>query len=121
MNNLSSIDPRFLYDAMKFEKNKFKNKLLNNKSDNIFNNMINFNKEIKKNQLKKVSEQMEALFINMMFKSMKKNLNKHRLIPENPAENIFNDMLYNEYSQQIAKSNKFGLAKMIYDQYSKFI
>lgn len=118
MNNLTSIDPRFLYETMKSQKIKVKNEFKNLNEVN-FDKLLN--KEIEKRQLKEVSEQMESLFINMMFKAMRKNINKHRLIPENHAENIFNDMLYHEYSMKMAKSNKFGLAKMIYDQYSKFI
>lgn len=118
--SLTSIDPRFLYDSMKLEKMKVKNNF-SQSDQNIFNKMLNLDKQVKKAQLKKVSQQMESLFVNMMFKSMRKNINKYRLIPKNSAEDIFSDMLYNEYSLQIAKTNKFGLADMIYKQYSKYI
>ncbi len=64
---------------------------------------------------------MEALFVDMMFKEMRKNINKFRLIPKNPAEDIFEDMKYKEYALKIAKSNQLGLAKNIYNQLSKYI
>ena len=120
LNNLSTIDPRALYSTIQLEKIKANAKLksLTGIEKKDFKKVLD--KEVEK-QLMEVAYQLESLFINIMFKSMRKNINKHRLIPENPAENIFNDMLYQEYSLQISKDNKFGLAKQIYDQYSKYI
>ncbi len=113
-SNLSTVDPRSTYDAMqdaKFKAFKALSKKIDpNKKD--FKNILN--KEVEKTQLKEVAQQFESLFVNMMFKSLRKNINKHRLIKENPAENIFTDMLYQEYSLQIAKSGQFGLAEQIY-------
>ncbi|MBU1078499.1 MAG: rod-binding protein [Spirochaetes bacterium] len=118
MNDLTSIDPRFLYETLSLEKIKVKNNF-KGKDSSVFQSLLD--KEVEKKQLREVSRQMEALFINMMFKEMRKNINKYRLIQENPAENIFSDMLYHEYSGQMAKTGKFGLADMIYEQYSKYI
>ncbi len=113
-SNLSTIDPRSTYDTMqdvKFKAFKALSKKIDPNKKN-FKNVLD--KEIKKTKLKEVAQQFESLFVNMMFKSLRKNLNKHRLIKENPAENIFSDMLYQEYSLQIAKTGEFGLAKQIY-------
>lgn len=74
------------------------------------------NKEEQK--LRDVSEQMEAFFVNMMFKEMRKSLGKHQLIDGGMAEDIFKDMLYHEYSGIVAKNTKLGLAEMIYQQLS---
>ncbi len=121
LNNLSTIDPRAIYSTIQLEKIKAEAKLksLTGIEKEDFKKILD--KEIEKNQLREVAQQLESLFINIMFKSMRKNINKHRLIPENPAENIFTDMLYQEYSLQMAKDNKFGLAEQIYEQYSKYI
>ncbi len=113
--DLSVIDPRFLYDDIS-------NKSLSKKVKNIdktFHNKLN--KELEKKKLKEVSEQLESIFTDMMFKEMRKNLNKHRLIPQNSAEKIFDEMLYKEYSLKLARSNQLGFAKMIYDNLSKYI
>ena len=98
LSGLSTVDPRSLYDQMQLEKMKAKTKLhgLNLTDKNEFQRLLKA--EVKKRQLKEVSQQLESIFINQMFKAMRKNINKHRLLPENHAENIFNDMLYQEYS-----------------------
>ncbi len=121
LNNLSTIDPRAIYSTVQLEKIKAEAKMrgLIGAERKDFKRILD--KEIKKKQLMEVAQQLESLFINMMFKSMRKNINKHRLIKENPAENIFNDMLYQEYSLQMAKADNFGLAKQIYEQYSQYI
>ncbi len=120
MADLSTIDPRFLYNQINSInlKNKIKNA---SQTKNSFK--INYKKqrEAKLKQLKEVSYQFESIFINMMLKEMRKNLNKFRLIPENPAENIFQDMLYQEYALKLAKSEQLGFAKIIYENLSKYI
>lgn len=121
LNNLSTIDPRALYDNIQSDRIKAlseKNNLTGTDKTK-FQDLLD--KEIKKKQLREASQQMESIFINMMFKEMRKSINKYRLLPENPAENIFNDMLYQEYSLQIAQTRQYGLAKQIYDQYSQYI
>jgi len=119
--NFSTLDPRSIYDTLRLETLKLKAKLekLQGAEKEKFKKQLD--KKIKQIQLKEVSQQLSSIFINMMFKSMRKNVDKYRLIPKNPAENIFKDMLFQEYSLKIAKDNKFGLAKMIYEQYSKYL
>lgn len=116
MNDITTIDPRFLYEQVRLDAIKAASPKAGHAN---FKQILQ--KEIEKKKLKEAAYQMESIFINMMFKEMRKGLNQHRLIPENPAENIFTDMLYQEYSTQLAKSDKFGLAEMIYDQYSKYL
>ena len=117
INNYSTIDPRALYSTIQDKKLE----VLSQIKDKTGNFKKLLNKEVEKKKLKEVAQQLESIFVNMMFKSMRKNINKHRLIKENPAENIFNDMLYQEYSLKLAKTSKFGLAEQIYQQYSQYI
>jgi len=120
MTDLSVIDPRFLYSQI--DSIKIKNKLKDIKpSGKDFKKIYKEKREAKLKQLKEVSYQIESIFINMIFKEMRKSLNKYRLIPENPAEKIFKDMLYQEYALNLAKSEQLGFSKIIYAQYSKYI
>ncbi len=102
----SVIDPRFLYQTIQTKQIK---------------SLASKAKGTDKKKLKEVCYQFESIFINMMLKEMRKTVNKYRLIPRSMAEDIFEDMLYQEYALKMAKSDKFGLAKQIYEQLSKYI
>jgi len=61
---------------------------------------------------------LEALFINQMVKVMRKTVNETDFFGKSIAKDIFSDMLYDEYAKQMARSEKFGIAKQIYNQLS---
>ncbi|MCD6399956.1 rod-binding protein [candidate division WOR-3 bacterium] len=80
------------------------------------------NEKQKKEYNKKLmdaSQQMEALFIQIMLRSMKKTVHESGFFGKSLAKDIFSDMLYEEYSKIMAKSGQFGLAKEIYEQLQK--
>lgn len=65
-------------------------------------------------QTKAVAQEFESLFVEMMFKEMRKNLSKNGLSGSNsPESDFFNDMLYTEYSKISVKQEGFGIAKII--------
>ncbi len=64
------------------------------------------------------SVEFESVFVKMMLKEMKKNVQKEKLIDGGYAEEIFEDMLYDEYSKNISKNESLGLAEEIYKQMS---
>lgn len=78
-------------------------------------------KERYKKKLLDVCHQMEAIFINIMLKSMRKTINETGFMGESLAKNIFSDMLYEEYSKIIANSDQIGIGKLIYKQLSENI
>lgn len=82
---------------------------------------IDKNKEFEKKRLREVSENFEALMINQMLKEMRKTVNKSDLINGGMAEQIFEDMLYDEYSKEFSKTKTFGLSDIIYNQLEKYI
>jgi len=47
---------------------------------------------------------MEAIFVGRMFKEMRKTLHKSDWLDGGFAEKIFEDMLYDKYSKQVADS-----------------
>lgn len=70
----------------------------------------------KKSKLYKTAVEFESLFIKQMLNAMKKTVNKTGLMEGGMAENIFEDMLYDEYAKKMAETSKFGLAETIYKQ-----
>ena len=76
----------------KYENEKTSKFSLNIENDKIVNN--------EKKRLREVSEDFEALMINQMLKEMRKTVQKSELINGGMAEQIFEDMLYDEYSKK---------------------
>jgi flagellar protein FlgJ len=70
----------------------------------------------KDTRLYEACQDFEALFIKQMLSSMKKTINKTGLMEGGMAEEVFEDMLYDEYAKIMSKTARFGLADMIYDQ-----
>ena len=70
----------------------------------------------KSSKLFKVSQEFEAIFIKQMLNVMRKSVSKTGLLDGGMAEEIFEDMLYDEYAQKMAESGSFGIADMIYRQ-----
>jgi len=69
-------------------------------------------------ELRKVSQEFESIFINMMFKQMRSSVFKSDLLDGGMSKEIFEDMYYNEISKSAAKNNELGIAEMIYQQLS---
>lgn len=62
--------------------------------------------------------EFEEYFINQMFGEMRKTVQSGGLIPKSQGEKIFEDMLYEEYSKEMAKGKGIGIAQMMYQQLS---
>ena len=60
-----------------------------------------------------VAKNFESLFINEIMKNMRKTLPKDGLLSKGFANNVFNSMLDQEYSQIASRSGQFGLADAI--------
>lgn len=61
-------------------------------------------------------EEFESIFVKQMLSSMKKTINRSGLVKRNMGEDLFEDMLYDEYAADMAKTSGFGIAKMLYKQ-----
>lgn len=62
--------------------------------------------------------EMESLFVAKMLKEMRKTVHKGEMLHGGFAEEIFEDMLYDEYALSLSKNSSIGLAKMVYAQLS---
>jgi len=67
-------------------------------------------------KLKEVCNDFQAILIKQMLDTMRKTVNKEGLIPTSHAEEIFEDMLYDEYAQKMSKTANLGLDTMMYEQ-----
>ncbi|MDZ7793587.1 MAG: rod-binding protein [Spirochaetia bacterium] len=73
----------------------------------------------KNDRLKETCSDFQAIFIKQMLDSMRKTVNKSGLLEGGQAEEIFEDMLYDEYAQSISKNGDIGLDDMLYKQLSR--
>lgn len=69
-------------------------------------------------RLREVAAEFEAIFIKQMLSAMRETLQEeNRLVDTGLSGDIFEDMLYDKYAEQMAKTSGFGLAEMIVQQF----
>lgn len=66
-------------------------------------------------------QDFEAIFVKQMLKSMKSTIQKTGMLDGGFAEEIYDDMLYDEYAKKMVKTGGFGVADMLYSQLSNGI
>lgn len=64
-------------------------------------------------------QEFESIFVNMMLKEMRGTVEKSGLIDGGQAEDIFSDMLYDEYAKDMSKTAGFGLSDAVYIELSR--
>jgi peptidoglycan hydrolase FlgJ len=70
-------------------------------------------------ELYKVSQDFEALFIKQMLDVMRKTLHKEDdMLGGGLGQDVYEDMLYDQYAKKMSATAQFGLADMIYQQVS---
>ena len=69
-------------------------------------------------ELMKACVEYESIFVARMLSAMRDNIGKDEWIHGGQAEEIFEDMLYDEYAHKISKNSKLGLAEMLYGELS---
>ena len=71
----------------------------------------------KKSELYKQCLDFESIFVKMMLKEMRSSVDKSgSLMSGGWAEDIFQDMLDDEYSKSMAETANFGIADQLYRQ-----
>ncbi len=71
----------------------------------------------KKSKLFEQCQEFESIFVKMMLKEMRNSVDKSdSLLSGGWAEDIYSDMLDDQYSKTMAKSAGFGLADQLYKQ-----
>jgi flagellar protein FlgJ len=70
-------------------------------------------------ELYKASQDFEALLIKQMLDVMRKTLHKENdMLGGGLGQDVYEDMLYDQYARKMAATAQFGLADMIYQQVS---
>ncbi|MDR1531849.1 MAG: rod-binding protein [Clostridiales bacterium] len=71
-------------------------------------------------ELRSACVEFESYFIHFMMREMRKTLKSDEgILPKSSAENIFQDMLDEEWSKNAANAGGIGLSDMMYNQLSK--
>jgi flagellar protein FlgJ len=70
----------------------------------------------KSSELYKACLDFESIFIKQMLDVMRKTVQKEGLLEGGLSEDIFEDMLYDEYAKKMAATAQFGLAETMYLQ-----
>jgi len=78
-------------------------------------------KEKRSKKLMDACVEAESLFVGQMLKQMRSTVEKGDLINGGQTEEIFTDMLYDQYALNMSKTANFGIAKQMYNQLSKSI
>ena len=60
--------------------------------------------------------EFEAIFLKQMLNAMRKTVPKDGLLDGGTAQDVFEDMLYDEYAKTMARNAGFGLADTVYLQ-----
>ena len=64
--------------------------------------------------------EMESIFVGRMLKEMRNTLSKEdRLIHGGQAEEIFTDMLYDQYALTLSRTSNLGIAHQLYNELSR--
>jgi flagellar protein FlgJ len=72
----------------------------------------------KNSELYKACLDFESLFVKQMLDVMRKTVHKDGILDGGMSEEIFEDMLYDQYARKMAETAQFGLAETIYRQVS---
>jgi peptidoglycan hydrolase FlgJ len=68
-------------------------------------------------ELKEVAIEFESMFVKQMLKAARNTLNpEDNMIYGGQAEQIFTDMLDDEYAMTMSRVENMGIAKMLYEQ-----
>ncbi|WP_051412029.1 rod-binding protein [Halonatronum saccharophilum] len=94
------------------------------KVKNDFKNILN--QEVEKGQkssskdedLKKVSQEFESIFLSMMFKQMRDAGFKSDLLDSGLSREVFEDMYYDKVAEEASKQGGLGIAELVYQQLS---
>jgi flagellar protein FlgJ len=70
--------------------------------------------------LKKATEEFEAVFIQILLKSMRETITEGGLIEKSQGRSMFEGMYDEELSKNMAMGRQMGIADMLYQQLSQF-
>lgn len=78
--------------------------------------IINPVKIDRSSKLYQAAQDFESLFVKQMLSSMRSTVEKSGMMDGGMGEDIFEDMLYDQYAKNMTQSASFGLADSLYSQ-----
>jgi hypothetical protein len=72
----------------------------------------------KKSDLYQQCQEFESIFVKQMLDAMRKTVDKSGMTDNGMGQDIFEDMLYDEYAKTMSKTADFGIADTMYRQLS---
>jgi len=85
-------------------------------ANKIVSDAKSVNKQQDDKEIMEMCKSFETHFINQMFKQMRASIATDGLIPKGKGEEIFSEMLDEQYSKSATEAGGIGLADMMYDQ-----
>lgn len=70
-------------------------------------------------KLKEACSDLEAIFVSMMFKQMRSTVQKTGLFDGGMAEEMYEEMLFDKYAEEVSRGKGTGLGDLLYRQLSK--
>lgn len=110
ISNLSDLNQ--IYTLQKNKKTNEKIDFLNKKFENV---QINKNSKYDDKKIKEIASDFASLFIKIMLNELKNSLSpKDDILYGGFREEIWKDMLFDEYSKKLARTSLNSLSEMIY-------
>ena len=75
-------------------------------------------REKKEAELKAACQELEAVFLNKVMDAMRATIVHSDLVQRGFATDVWESMLYEQYSKEISKTGTIGLAQILYKQLS---
>lgn len=72
--------------------------------------------EEERNRLKQACSDFESIFIHMMLRTMRESVPSDGLFSGGKGEEIFRDMLDEEYALRMSQTGQVGLSRLMYEQ-----
>jgi flagellar protein FlgJ len=66
-------------------------------------------------EIMKAARRFEAIFINMMLKTMRESIQKSELFDKNQGEEMFTSMFDSEVANRMAEQSGLGVARMVFE------
>lgn len=76
-------------------------------------------KSMEEERLKEVCKDFQSIFVKQMLDAMRETVNKEGMLSGGHAEEIFEDMLYDEYAKDMSDNAELGLDEIMYEQLSQ--
>ena len=67
-------------------------------------------------KLKQACRDFEAIFVKQMLDAMRKTVPQGTLMNGGQGEEVFEDMLYEKYAEEMTKTARLGIADLLYSQ-----